>query len=37
MKKTVYIITFGLLGGMLSAQNLTDGLRYSMEDIGETF
>lgn len=36
MKKTVYIITFGLLGGMLSAQNLTDGLRYSMEDIGGT-
>ncbi len=36
MKKTVYITAFGLLSGMLSAQNLTDGLRYSMEDIGGT-
>ena len=35
MKRIIYI-GFSLLGGVLSAQNLTDGLRYSMEGLNGT-
>ena len=35
MKRIIYI-GFSLLSGVLSAQNLTDGLRYSVEDINGT-
>ena len=35
MKRIIYI-GFSLLGGVLSAQNLTDGLRYSMEELNGT-
>ena len=34
--KRILIIGLGLLGGVLSAQNLTDGLRYSMEGLNGT-
>ena len=36
MKKNIIIIGFCLLTSFVSGQNLTDGLRYSMEDIGGT-
>ncbi len=36
MKKKIILIGFCLVGGILSAQNLTDGLRYSMEELDGT-
>ncbi len=36
MKKNILIIIYCLLGGFASAQNLTDGLRYSMEELNGT-
>ena len=36
MEKKIILIGFCLVGGILSAQNLTDGLRYSMEELDGT-